>query len=226
MELLLDTVELSEIKDAAENFPLAGITSNPSIVKKTAPKDFFAHMREIRSIIGKEHTLHIQVVAQDSETQLREAKRIFEEIDDRVFIKVPVTWQGLRTIRILKEEGKNVTATAIYDIMQAYQAMAAGADYLAVYVNRIASMGGDPFELIRLTEERIAMDEYSCKVLGASYHSVQQVRDSLNAGAQSITVPIAYFRETYKNANIQGAVDQFTADFEAVYGKGKNLLDL
>ncbi|MBR2761690.1 MAG: fructose-6-phosphate aldolase [Solobacterium sp.] len=226
MELLLDTVELSEIKDAAEYFPLAGITSNPSIVKKTAPKDFFAHMRKIRSIIGKERTLHIQVVAQDSETQLREAKRIFEEIDDRVFIKVPVTWQGLRTIRILKEEGKNVTATAIYDIMQAYQAMAAGADYLAVYVNRIASMGGDPFELIRLTEERIAMDEYSCKVLGASYHSVQQVRDSLNAGAQSITVPIAYFRETYKNANIQSAVDQFTADFEAVYGKGKNLLDL
>ena len=226
MELLLDTVELNDIKDAAEHFPLAGVTSNPSIVKTTAPKDFFAHMRAIREIIGKNRTLHIQIVAQDSETQLKEAERIFAEVDAQVYIKVPVNWEGLRTIRILKERGHNVTATAIYDLMQAYEGMAAGADYLAVYVNRVASMGGDPYDLIRRAEERIALDDYSCKVLGASYHSVQQVRDSLNAGAQSVTVPLTYFKATYGNVNIQTAFDTFTKDFESVYGAGKNLLDL
>lgn len=226
MELLLDTVDLNQIEDAVKHFPLAGVTSNPSIVKKTAPADFFGHMRAIRDLIRTDRTLHIQTVAKDSDTQLKEAERIFREIDDQVFIKVPVTWEGLRTISVLKKEGHNVTATAIYDLMQAYEAMAAGADYLAVYVNRIASLGGDPYDLIRRAEERIAVDDYSCKVLGASYHSTQQVRDSLNAGAQAITVPLEYFRATYENASIIQAVDVFTADFEAVYGTGKNLLDL
>ena len=103
MELLLDTVELNEIQDGVDVLPLSGITCNPSIVRKTAPQDFFAHMRRIREIITDARTLHVQVVASDSETQLKEAERIFEQIDEKVYIKVPVTWDGLRTIRILKE---------------------------------------------------------------------------------------------------------------------------
>lgn len=226
MELLLDTVDLDEIQDGVDYLPLSGITSNPSIVKKTAPKDFFAHMRKVREIITDARTLHVQVVAKDSETQLKEAEMIFKEIDPSVYIKVPVTWDGLRTIRILKEQGHHVTATAIYDIMQAYAAMEAGADYLAVYVNRVGSMGGDPYDLISKAEEKIALDDYSSKVLGASYHSVQQVRESLNAGAQAITVPHAILKATYANANIAKAVDDFTADWEAVYGKGTDLLNI
>ena len=226
MEFLLDTVELNEIKDGVEHLPLAGVTCNPSIVKKTAPKDFFAHMREVRNIITKERTLHVQVVAKDSETQLKEAEAIFRNIDPEVYIKVPVDWEGLRTIRILKENGCNVTATAIYDLMQAYEAMEAGADYLAVYVNRVGSMGGDPYDLIAHAETRIATDYYPCKVLGASYHSVQQVRDSLNAGAQSVTVPLSILKATYGNVNIGAAVDTFTNDWESVYGTGVNLLNL
>lgn len=226
MELLLDTVELNEIQDGVDVLPLSGITCNPSIVRKTAPKDFFAHMRRIREIITDARTLHVQVVASDSETQLKEAERIFEQIDEKVYIKVPVTWDGLRTIRILKEQGHHVTATAIYDIMQAYEAMEAGADYLAVYVNRVGSMGGDPYELISKAEEKIAMDNYSSKVLGASFHSVQQVRDSLYAGAQAVTAPYAILKATYANASIDKAVADFTADWEAVYGKGAGLLNL
>jgi transaldolase len=168
----------------------------------------------------------VHVVAKDSDTQLKEAEAIFQNIDPEVYIKVPVDWEGLRTIRVLKEAGYNVTATAIYDLMQAYEAMAAGADYLAVYVNRVGSMGGDPYDLISNAETRIAMDDYSCKVLGASYHSVQQVRDSLNAGAQAVTVPLSILKATYGNVNIPTAVDTFTKDWESVFGAGVNLLKL
>lgn len=226
MEILLDSVDLKDIQDGLEHLPLAGITCNPSIVKKTAPKDFFAHMRKVRELIGMERTLHVQVIARDSETQLKEAEAIFQNIDEEVYVKVPVTWEGLRTIRILKENGYNVTATAIYDIMQAYDALAAGADYLAVYVNRMASMGADPYDLITRVEDRIASDCYAAKVLGASYHSAQQVRDSINAGAGAITVPIEYMKATFANANITKAVDDFTADWEALYGKGTDLTTL
>ena len=58
MEFILDTVDLEEIKDGVDHMPIVGVTSNPSIVKKTSPEDFFGHMRKVREIIGKERSLH------------------------------------------------------------------------------------------------------------------------------------------------------------------------
>ena len=95
MEFILDTVDLEEIKDGVDHMPIVGVTSNPSIVKKTSPEDFFGHMRKVREIIGKERSLHVQVISLDAETIVKEAHRILEEIDDQVYIKVPVSYEGL-----------------------------------------------------------------------------------------------------------------------------------
>ena len=164
MEFILDTVNLEEIKDGVDHMPIVGVTSNPSIVKKTSPEDFFGHMRKVREIIGKGRSLHVQVISLDAETIVKEAHRILEEIDDQVYIKVPVSYEGLKAIKILKSEGVNVTATAVYDLMQAYFALAAGADYIAPYVNRIGNLGADPMELISNLQDRIEDDGYDCKI--------------------------------------------------------------
>lgn len=226
MEFIIDTVNLDEIKDAVEYMPIVGVTSNPSIVKKTSPQDFFGHMREIRKIIGKERSLHIQVISKECDEIIKEAHRILEEIDDEVYIKVPVSYEGVKAIKILKEEGHNVTATAVYDLMQAYMALAAGADYIAPYVNRIGNLGSDPMELINELSNRIVMDGYDCKILAASFKGVQQVRDSFNYGAQAITAPVDVLKTIFKNPNIEKAVDDFNADWYSIYGEGKGICDL
>ena len=141
MEFILDTVDLEEIKDGIDHMPISGVTSNPSIVKKTSPEDFFGHMRKIREIIGKDRSLHIQVISLDADTIVEEAHRILKEIDDQVYIKVPVSYEGLKAIKMLKAEGIHVTATAVYDLMQAYFALAAGADHIPPYVHRIGHLG-------------------------------------------------------------------------------------
>ena len=87
--------------------------------------------------------------------------------------------EGIKAIKKLKAEGVNVTATAVYDLMQAYMALAAGADYIAPYVNRIGNLGNDPMELINELSNRIVQDGYDCKILAASFKGVQQVRDAL-----------------------------------------------
>ncbi|MCF0111322.1 MAG: fructose-bisphosphate aldolase, partial [Erysipelotrichaceae bacterium] len=87
MEFIIDTINLEEIKDAVDHLPIVGVTSNPSIVKATAPENFFDHMREIRRIIGTERSLHIQVTALTCEGMIKEAERITKEIDDQVYIK-------------------------------------------------------------------------------------------------------------------------------------------
>ena len=78
MEFIIDTVNLEEIKEAVEYMPIVGVTSNPSIVKATSPENFFNHMREIRKIIGKERSLHIQVISKDCDTMVAEAHRILK----------------------------------------------------------------------------------------------------------------------------------------------------
>ena len=79
MEFIIDTVNLEDIKEAVEYMPIIGVTSNPSIVKKTSPKDFFKHMKEVRKIIGKERSLHIQVISKECNEIIKEAHRILEE---------------------------------------------------------------------------------------------------------------------------------------------------
>ena len=226
MELIIDTVNIEEIKDAVDHMPIVGVTSNPSIVKATSPKDFFAHMREIREIIGKDRSLHVQVISKDSKTMVKEAHRILKEIDDQVYIKIPVSYEGIKTIKILKAEGVNVTATAVYDLMQAYMALAAGADYIAPYVNRIGNLGSDPMELISELSSRIIMDGYDCKIVAASFKGVQQVRDSFNNGADAITAPVDVLKTIFKNPSIEKAVDDFNSDWYAMYGEGTGICDL
>lgn len=226
MEFLLDTVDLDEIRDGVDHMPISGITCNPSIVKKTAPADFYAHMREVRNIIGKDRTLHIQCVAEKAEDIVREAHRVYAEVDDQVYIKIPTSYEGVKAMKLLKAEGRNVTATAIYTDMQAYMAMAAGADYMAPYYNRIGNLGGDPDALIRNVSARIDHDGYDCRIVAASFHALNQVEAAITAGAQAVTVSYDVLTNIFRNANIAKAVKDFNADWYSVYGEGKGLLDL
>lgn len=226
MEFIIDTVNLEEIKDAIDHMPIVGVTSNHSIVKATAPENFFDHMRKVRDIIGTDRSLHVQVISKNCDEMVNEAHRILKEIDNRVYVKIPVSYEGIKAIKILKAEGINVTATAVYDLMQAYMALAAGADYIAPYVNRIGNLGSDPFELINELSNRIVMDDYDCKILAASFKGVQQVRDSFNSGAQAITAPVSVLKAIFNNPNIEKAVDDFNQDWYSVYGENKGICDL
>ncbi|MFU2418951.1 fructose-6-phosphate aldolase [Peptacetobacter sp. AB800] len=226
MEFIVDTVNLEEIKDAVEHMPIVGVTSNPSIVKQTNPENFFEHMRKIREIIGMERSLHVQVISKNSDEMVAEAHRILKEIDDQVYIKVPVSYEGIKAIKVLKAEGVKVTATAVYDLMQAYMALAAEADYIAPYVNRIGNLGADPMDLISNLSDRIAVDGYNTKIVAASFKGVQQVRDSFNFGAHAITAPVAVLKQIFANPNIEKAVDDFNKDWYAMYGENVGICEL
>lgn len=226
MEFIIDTVDLKQIEEAVDYLPITGVTSNPSIVKKSSPQNFFEHMKEIRKIIGYERSLHIQVISKDCDEIIKEAKRIIEEIDDQVYIKVPVSYQGIKAIKTLKAMGINVTATAVYDLMQAYMALAAGADYIAPYVNRIGNLGSDPFDLINHLAKKITEDKYDCKILAASFKGVRQVKEALNNGSQAVTVPVEILKQIFANPNIEKAVNDFNNDWYDVYGKNVGICDL
>ncbi|MGL4695028.1 fructose-6-phosphate aldolase [Enterococcus larvae] len=226
MEFMLDTANLADIKKYAEIIPLAGVTSNPSIVKNEGKIVFFEHMKKIREIIGKDCSLHVQVVAQDFDGMMADARAILANIDQKVYIKVPVNEEGLKVIKALKQEKIHVTATAIYTKFQAYLAIAAGADYIAPYFNRMENLNIDPREAIKEMALEIARTNSSTKILAASFKNVAQVNGALENGAQAATMGTDIISQAFSIPSIQKAVEDFTADWEQIFEPGTKISDL
>lgn len=219
MEFILDTIAINEIKNYNDILNLSGITTNPSICKKENIQDFFNHMKEIRKIIGFDKSLHVQVVAQDYEGMIKDAKAILENIDDQIYVKVPTTVIGLKVMKELKRQNINVTATGIYTKMQAYLAMNVQADYLAPYYNRMKNNNIDPDEAIAEISSLIAKNNSQTKILAASFKNVAQVTSALESGAQSVTLSPDILDDALSLPMIQKAVDDFSDDWEALNGE-------
>jgi TalC/MipB family fructose-6-phosphate aldolase len=213
MKYLLDTVNIDRIKQMVEYLPIDGVTSNPSIIKNEGVQNFFEHMREIRSIIGMDRTLHIQVTAQDVDGMLRDADKILEKIDAKVYIKVPTTMNGLKVIKHLKDDNINVTGTAIYTLIQCLLAVKSGVDYLAPYYNRMEGLNINPEEVIRQCRQMIDQSGASTKILAASFKNISQVNKAFIAGAQSVTLDPSLIEAALSMPDITKAVNDFEADW-------------
>ena len=141
MELLLDTANVDKIRRCNEIYELTGVTTNPTIIAKQKA-DFFATLEAIRNIIGNKQ-LHVQVTADNCDDMLKEAEAITAHIGKATYIKVPTNEEGIKTMKLLKKNGFNVTATAIYTTQQAMLAATVGADYAAPYFNRMCNYNYD-----------------------------------------------------------------------------------
>lgn len=218
MEYLLDTANIEEIKYYCKYLPISGVTSNPTIVKKEGKIDFFAHMREIREIIGMDKTLHIQVSAKDYDGMIADAEAILRNVDDKVYIKVPANMEGIRVIKELKSRGVNITATAVYSKSQSFMALEAGADYIAPYYNRMEAMGIDSCDVISSIAEIIDVYGYNTKILAASFKNTAQIDKAILSGAHSITSAPSIFKDSLSMKIVEDAVDVFCDDWKEVYG--------
>ena len=224
MKYLLDSANLAEIRELSEYLPIAGVTSNPTIVKAEGAVPFFAHMREIRSIIGQ-HPLHIQVTAQDYAGMMRDAEAIFRHVDENVYVKVPVDFAGVKVIKALKRQGANVTATAVYGMDQAFIALEAGADCIAPYYNRMEALGVDAANVIGNIAGIINHYGYESEILAASFKQPVQIDRAILAGAHSVTAAPNVLREIFAKKIVSDAVRTFADDWAGLYG-GKTLAEL
>jgi transaldolase len=218
MELLFDTANIEDIKKYMQYYPITGITSNPSILKSEGDVDFFGTLKEIRNIIGEDRSLHVQVISEDAEGMIAEAKAIVKNVDEKVFVKIPTSEEGVKAMRALKAEGIGVTATAIYTKIQGFMAILAGADFLAPYCNRMENLDVDFEDAISAFREMIEENNSDCKILAASFKNIQQVNKAFLAGAQAATVQPAMLSAAFNMAAVSKATADFKADWNAVRG--------
>jgi TalC/MipB family fructose-6-phosphate aldolase len=181
-------------------------------------------MHQIRSLIGEERSLHVQVVAHDAEHIIAEAERILKILGSNTFIKIPVTEEGLKAIKILASRQVNITATAIYTTMQGILAMLAGARYLAVYYNRMLNIDIDAAKVIRELSSLLWANSTNCQILAASFKNLSEITTSYANGASCCTVPYALLQTGLHMPSITKAVHDFSENWEKIYGN-RTLLD-
>lgn len=155
MQLLIDHANLRAIRQSLDDFPIDGVTTNPSILAREGGNPLET-LRAIRRLLPEDAVLHAQGVATSAESLVAEARALRGEFGDNLFVKIPVTAAGLRAIKILGKEGFPITATGVYSPMQAFVAAKAGARYVAPYVNRLDNMGVDGVEVVAQIQEIFA----------------------------------------------------------------------
>lgn len=224
MKFLIDDANVEKIREICDYYPVDGVTTNPSILAKSG-RNPYGVLREIRGIIGEEADLHVQVISSKAEDMVAEGHKILTELGSGTFVKVPVTKEGLKAIKILSGEGHRVTATAIYMPMQAYLAGMAGADYAAPYVNRIDNLGANGIETAKVIHDIFKKNGLKTEVLAASFKNSQQVLELVKYGIGAATIAADVIEGLIKNASVTSAVEGFVSDFEALCGEGKTMLD-
>ncbi|GIM27726.1 transaldolase [Clostridium polyendosporum] len=223
MIYMLDTANLAAIKKAYDLYPLSGVTTNPTIISKEN-KGFIEILQDIRNIIGEDIMLHAQVLGTTAEEMIEEAKYLKEKIGKNIYVKVPVTQQGIKAIKILKKQDFKITATAIFTAQQALMAGVSGADFVAPYVNRIDNISGNGVEVVKNIIDQIKVYNLDTKVLAASFKNVQQVHEVSKIGVHSITVNPEIMDKMLEHPLTDWSVNEFIKDWKKVYGQSSNTI--
>lgn len=225
MIYFLDTADAAAIARLSDLYPIAGVTTNPTLIARER-RPFPDVIRDIRAVIGDGAMLHVQVTGSDADTMVAEARKLADFVGAGFHPKVPVTAEGIKAIRRLSGLGFRVTATAIVTAQQALMAAVAGAAFTAPYVNRLDMIGGDGVKVVADIVHLFRVHALPTRLLTASFKNVQQVHDIAMAGAHSATLPPDILEALVRHPLTDSGIAGFAADWSAAYGEGRTTLDL
>ena len=217
MLYILDTANLDAIRHCNEYYPLAGVTTNPSIISKENT-EFWTLVTSIREIIGPDKMLHVQTTQKTAEGIVEEAKLLRERLGANFYVKIPISEEGLKATMMLKKMGINVTVTAIFTPAQALLAAMAGADFVAPYANRLDNIIADGCAVVAEIVKQFDQYGLKCKVLAASFRNAEQVHKCSSVGCHSVTVSADILRKVISHPMTDAAIADFEKDWSSVYG--------
>ena len=217
MRFFIDTANVEEIKKANDMGVICGVTTNPSLIAKEG-RDFTEVIKEITTIVDGPISGEVKATTSDAEGIIAECREI-AAIHPNMVVKIPMTVEGLKAVKVLSEEGIKTNVTLIFTPAQAILAARAGATYVSPFLGRlddISSMG------VTLIEEIVQIfDNYDLdtEIICASVRNPIHVIDCALAGADIATVPYKVIEQMTKHPLTDQGIEKFKADYEAVFGK-------
>ncbi len=211
MKFFVDTADVDAIKELNETGMVDGVTTNPSLIKKSG-RDILEVTKEICSIV--DGPVSAEVTATEADAMITEGRKLVE-IADNIAVKVPLTWDGLKACKVLTDEGHMVNVTLCFSANQALLAAKAGATFISPFIGRLDDINLDGMDLI--ADIRNIYDNYGfeTQILAASIRTVNHACDSARIGADVMTAPPAVIKAMINHPLTDKGLDQFLADIKA-----------
>lgn len=215
MKLFLDTANVEHIKEANEMGVICGVTTNPSLIAKEG-RDFNEVIKEITEIV--DGPISGEVVSEDAEGMIKEGREI-AAIHKNMIVKIPMTVEGLKAVKVLAREGIKTNVTLIFSANQALLAANAGATYVSPFLGRVDDISMDGMELVRTIAEIFEVHGINTEIIAASVRHPIHVMEAARAGAHIATVPYALVMQMVKHPLTDAGLEKFKADWAAAFGK-------
>lgn len=224
MELYLDSANLKEIEEGFKLGFLDGLTTTPTFMQKEGITDIDGTILKLSKIAPM---LQIEALGNTAEEILAEAERqLALGLDEtKTVFKIPVSLEGVRACKLLRDKDLLVNVHLVYTLQQAYMAMHAGATYVCPLVGRLQDQGHDALALVEQCVDAVDIYGYDTKIMFSSVRHTEHVRNAINIGVHTITVPLKVLKQLTENNFTTVGTDQFIMDTRLMMVKVKEAIN-
>lgn len=212
MKIFIDTANVSEIRQANELGVICGVTTNPSLIAKEG-RIFEDAVKEITSIV--DGPISAEVISLDADGMISEALDL-AKINKNIVIKIPMTAEGLKAVKVLSSKGIKTNVTLIFSPTQALLSARAGASYVSPFVGRLNDISSNGNSLIESIAAIFDIHGIETEIIAASIRSPEDVLDAALAGAHIATVPYKVILQMIEHPLTSAGIERFQKDWEGV----------
>ena len=217
MKFFVDTANVEDIKKANDMGVICGVTTNPSLIAKEG-RNFAEVIKEITDIVDGPISGEVKATTVDAEGMIKEGREI-AAIHPNMVVKIPMTVEGLKAVKVLHAEGIKTNVTLVFTSAQALLAARAGASYVSPFLGRLDDISMPGIDLIYDTTEIFQMHNIETEIIAASVRNPIHVIDCAKAGADIATVPYKVLEQMTKHPLTDQGIAKFQADYKAVFGE-------
>ena len=217
MKFFIDTANIDEIKKANEMGVICGVTTNPSLIANEGRK-FEEVIEEIASIVDGPISGEVKATTTDAEGMIREGREI-AKIHPNMVVKIPMTAEGLKAVKVLSAEGIRTNVTLIFTANQALLAARAGASYVSPFLGRLDDISVRGVDLVSEIAQIFAVAGIETEIIAASVRNPMHITDCALAGADIATVPYKVIEQMLHHPLTDAGIEKFRRDYIAVFGE-------
>lgn len=214
MKLFIDTANVEEIRRANDMGVICGVTTNPSLIAKEE-RNFVEVVKEITTIV--DGPISAEVISLDTDGMVKDALELFDTINcENLVIKIPMTPEGLATVKILSSKGIKTNVTLIFSAAQALLAAKAGASFVSPFMGRLDDTGTEGAYLVSDIAEIFKIHGIDTEIIAASTRNPVHVIEAAKAGAHIATVPYNVIMQMTKHPLTDSGIEKFLKDWNSV----------
>ena len=217
MKFFIDTAKVEDIRKANDMGIICGVTTNPSLIAKEG-RDFNEVIKEITEIVDGPISGEVKATTTDAEGMIREGREI-AAIHPNMVVKIPMTAEGLKAVKVLSSEGIKCNVTLVFSANQALLAARAGAAYVSPFLGRLDDISTPGIELVQTIAKIFKIYGLKTEIIAASIRNPLHVTQCALAGADIATVPYKVLMQMIKHPLTDQGIEKFVKDYEAVFGK-------